>query len=114
MVVSAPTAAGAARTRSNDRNEREHLMLQQHLLLTPYHIGQVLPGERSAAATHLNSGGPLYTSPIGVNVKGLAARTTQNYAARSGVAEMRADGSVLPGTVCAAPDTGEPTTIMGE
>jgi hypothetical protein len=28
MVVSAPTAAGVARTRSNDRKEREHLMLQ--------------------------------------------------------------------------------------
>src|SRR4030095_1794880 len=49
MVVSAPNAAGVERTRSNDRNERERLMLQQHLLLTPYHIGQVLPGERSAA-----------------------------------------------------------------
>src|SRR4029453_14890622 len=29
MVVSAPTAAGVARTRSNDKKEREHLMLQQ-------------------------------------------------------------------------------------
>jgi hypothetical protein len=33
MVVSAPTAAGVARTRSNDSTER--LMMQQHLLLTP-------------------------------------------------------------------------------